>query len=332
MSERKVEASPDRRQFLAATGAAAGLSMFAGLDTGSTRAQDDKPPLVSAVVLGSAQDGGIPHAGCRCAHCQAARQDSSFRRRSPCLALLHHGERKVFLVDAGPDTAAQLDDLPADWKQPGARNPVDGVILSHAHIGHYTGLMYFGREVLGTSALPVYCSGSMGSFIRDNGPWSLLVDLGNIELRTIAPGSSYQLAADLSVEPFVVPHRAEFTDTLFFIIRGPQRRLLYLTDIDRWEGMDPPIEHLIERSDIALLDGTFHSPAELPGRDMSQIPHPPVVETAERLQGFVGKGGKRILFTHLNHSNLLLDADGVKLSELRNRGFDIACEGMSVAL
>lgn len=315
-------------------GSAIGMVAAAGLEVHSSalRAKQQKSSGsgVTAVVLGSSQDGGVPHAGCRCPHCEAARKDPRLRRRSPCLALLHHGERKAFLIDAGPDLPSQIDDLPPDWST--GRNPVDGILLSHAHIGHYAGLVHLGREVLGTSDLPVYCSEQFSTFLRENGPWSLLVELGNIDIRTIKPGQTVELVTGISVEPISVIHRAEFTDTLFFIINGPNHRLLYLTDIDRWPGLEPPIEKLISTVDVALLDGTFYSADELPGRDMSKIPHPPVVETMNRLSTIAEKGKTRIVFTHLNHSNLLLDADGKLMRDLRSGGFDIAFDGMEFAL
>ena len=326
--------SIDRRHFLKSVGAAAGIAAVGRLSdkekSGIVPANESSG--VTAVILGSAQDGGIPQAGCRCPHCEAARSEAGLSRRSPCLALLHRGERKAFLIDAGPDLPGQLVDLPRGWSGGVERNPVAGILLSHAHIGHYAGLVHLGREVLNTSGIPVYCSGQMTTFLRENGPWSLLVKLGNIELRTITANVPFSLASDLKIEPFSVPHRAEFTDTLFFIVAGPKRRLLYLTDIDRWQGLQPPIEELIKGVDIAILDGTFYSPEELPGRDMSKIPHPPVTETVERLGAIAAKGNTQIFFTHLNHSNLLLDADGRKLGELRGRGFDIVHDGMSFEL
>jgi pyrroloquinoline quinone biosynthesis protein B len=285
---------------------------------------------VTAQVLGSGQDGGIPQVACRKAHCTAAAQDHSLRRRSPGLALLHHGEKIPFLLDVGPDFPEQLNDLPAEWVN--VRNPVAGIFLTHAHIGHYTGLIHLGREVLGCDRVPVYCSAKMASFLRTNGPWSLLVKLKNIELVEIGPGQKITVADRLAVEPVLVPHRAEFTDTYAFIAHGPNRKLLYLPDIDRWEDLEPPIEEIITRVDIALLDGTFYSADELPGRDLSKIPHPFITRTMYRLSKQARTTDKQIIFIHLNHSNLVLDADGKRLADLRNRGFDIAYDGMSFDL
>ena len=286
--------------------------------------------VVEAVVLGSAQDGGVPHAGCYKDHCEAARNNPNLRRRSPSVALIDHGEKKIFVLDAGPDFDEQLEDLPQEYRK--GRNPVDGIFLTHGHIGHYTGLMFLSRPIMATEKLPVYCSASMAGFLRTNGPWSLAVELGNIELIVVKPWEPIKLTPNLTITPVPVPHRNEITDTLAFIANGPKQSLLYMPDIDRWEKLETPVEKLVQQVDYSLLDASFYSPDELPGRDMSKIPHPLVVDTMNRLQQIVTDGLAKVIFIHLNHSNLLLDADGVKLKELRERGFEIADDGMTIAL
>jgi pyrroloquinoline quinone biosynthesis protein B len=172
----------------------------------------------------------------------------------------------------------------------------------------------------------------MAAFLSDNGPWSLLVELGNIALRPLAAGQPVRLSPHLSVTPFSVPHRAEYTDTLAFVVTGPSCKLLFLPDIDRWESLQPPIERLVQEVDVSLIDGSFYSAEELPGRDMSKIPHPPISETIERLQKVADRGDRQLVFIHLNHSNLLLDADGKRLAALRARGYERGEEGMRFPL
>ncbi|MCG8374913.1 MAG: MBL fold metallo-hydrolase, partial [Chlorobiales bacterium] len=148
------------------------------------------------------------------------------------------------------------------------------------------------------------------------------------KLVKIKPGDIVKLAKDLQVEVIEIPHRAEYTDTLAFIAKGKKKRILYLPDIDRWEQLKPSIEEILSKVDIALIDGTFYSSDELPGRDMSKIPHPPIVESMNRFSDIAANGKTQIVFTHLNSSNLVLEADGIKLKNLRSRGFDIAYDGM----
>eukprot|EP00957_Ditylum_brightwellii_P156501 11911053-Ditylum_brightwellii.AAC.1 len=66
----------------------------------------------------------------------------------------------------------------------------DGIFLTHAHIGHYTGLMYLGREALGAVDVPVYAMPRMRSFLKNNGPWSQLVSLGNINIQNLEEKSA----------------------------------------------------------------------------------------------------------------------------------------------
>lgn len=278
---------------------------------------------VEALLLGSAQDGGVPQAGCRCATCEGARRDPSRRRLIACLALVDRGGGASWLVDATPDFPRQLDLLAA--RAPGC--PLAGIILTHAHIGHYAGLIHLGREAMGAAGMPLYATAAMAAFLMANGPWSQLVRLGNVAPRELAPGEPLALSPGLTITPLAVPHRAEFSDTIAILARGPRRRLFYCPDIDRWERWDHALPGLLAGADVALLDGTFYSGDELPGRDMAEIPHPPVVETAALLAG----SGVRAGFTHLNHSNPLLH-DGPERAWLAAQGHWVAREGMAWAL
>jgi pyrroloquinoline quinone biosynthesis protein B len=285
-------------------------------------------------VLGSAQDAGIPHIGCYCLNCQRARKDSRFARLKPSIAVLDMKNRKVFVVDASPDISLQFD-----WVRermgfdPAAKiNVPDGILLTHAHIGHYTGLMYYGYEGLNAAKIPVYCTSRMGSFMEQNGPWSQLVRLENIALRIIRPDEKISLTERISFSPLLVPHRDEYSDTVGFIIAGPKKRLLYIPDIRNWEAWNRSIAEEVGKVDYAILDGTFYSPDELPGRDLSKIGHPFILDSMDTLASAAKSGKSRICFTHLNHSNRALDPDGPEHKEITNRGFHLAMDGMEISL
>jgi pyrroloquinoline quinone biosynthesis protein B len=283
---------------------------------------------VHAVVLGIAQDGGVPHIGCRQQLCIAARRDPRLRRRVACLGLVDESSGLRFLIDATPDMPAQLESLHGGRPWPDPRRPVAGILLTHAHIGHYTGLMYLGREALGARAVPLYATPRMARFLRDNGPWAQLVALSQVELREIEPGRELALGPYLRVTPLLVPHRDESSDTVGFRVRGPARSLLYVPDIDKWERWDRKLEDEVSAVDVALLDGTFFEEGELPGRSMAEIPHPLVEETIGRL-GSLGRA--RVLFVHLNHTNRLL-WDAAARRRLAVRGFAVAGEGQELPL
>lgn len=278
---------------------------------------------VEALLLGSAQDGGVPQAGCGCAACAAARADPARRHMVASLALIDRGAGAAWVVDATPDFPRQLDLLAAH--APGCA--LAGIILTHAHVGHYAGLIHLGREVMGAAALPLLTTAAMAAFLTANGPWSQLVALGNVALRTLAPGEPAALSPDLAITPVAVPHRAEFSDTVAILAAGPRRRLFYCPDIDRWEPWEHDLPTFLAGVAVALLDGTFYSGDELPGRDMAAIPHPPVAETAATLAAAgVGAG-----FIHLNHSNPLL-RDGPERERLAAQGHWVGREGMAWAL
>lgn len=273
------------------------------------------PGGVEAIVLGIAQDGGVPHAGCNQTLCVEARRDPKKRRHVASLGLIDWISGKRFLIDATPDFGEQVEALGAI---------PDGILLTHAHIGHYLGLAQLGREVLGARGIPVYCTPSMARFLRANRPWSRLIELGNVTVREIEPGRELALTPRLRVEAVRVPHRDEDSDTVGYFVRGPDRSLLWLPDIDKWEKWDRSIAQVLQDHRLtAFLDGTFFDAGEIPGRRITDIPHPLVPETLERVGP---RPPARTVFVHLNHTNRLLwDADAVRA--LEQKGFAVAREG-----
>lgn len=275
------------------------------------------------VVLGIAQDGGYPHAGCKRDCCQQAWEDPKLRRNVACLAILDPESKQRWLIDATPDFRDQLRLLDG-LQAPAAGLGLDGILLTHAHIGHYLGLAQLGREVLGAHGVTVYAMPSMEAFLRSNGPWDQLVRLDQIEIHSIALGTPISLNPRLSVSAIQVPHRDEYSETVGYRIQGPTRSALYIPDIDKWEKWDRRIEDLLSDVDIAFLDGTFYADGELPGRSMSEIPHPFIVESLSRFAGLPAPVRARVHFIHLNHTNPAM----LEGSDARSR---ILAAGMSVA-
>ncbi len=277
---------------------------------------------VEAIVLGNAQDGGVPHLGCRQELCVAARKDPSKRHRVASLGLVDAAAGKRFLIDATPDFAAQVEEL---------GGMPDAILLTHAHVGHYLGLAQLGREVAATRDLPVYCTPSMARFLRENRPWSRLVERGNIAIREIEPGREFSLTPGLRATALKVPHRDEDSDTVAYLLQGPSGRLLWLPDIDRWEKWDRRLETFAAEAGLTMfLDGTFFSADEIPGRSIADIPHPLVPDTARRLTA-AGKPAARVYFVHLNHTNRLL-WDEAAIRELEAQGLSVAPQGLRISL
>jgi len=277
------------------------------------------------VILGIAQDGGAPHAACEKTCCIDKWHDSNLHNKVSSIGIVDPTSNEVWMIDATPDFAEQLYMLTNNNK----RN-LKGIFLTHAHIGHYTGLMHLGREVMGAKSTVVNVMPKMESFLRNNGPWSQLVDLKNISLSGLSDNKKVQLNSRLSIVPFKVPHRDEFSETVGYRIEGPSKSLVFIPDIDKWSKWQTDIIDIVENSDYSLLDGTFYDINELPGRDMSQIPHPFIVETMKLFKQSNKKDS--IYFIHLNHSNPALDKSSDEFQNIINNGFNISQRGNKLNL
>jgi len=274
--------------------------------------------LVEILLLGSAQDAGLPQSGCSCDNCVAARKDPQKVEYPSSVAIIHHNEKRFWIVDATPAFPAQLEMI----KEATDDYEFCGVFITHAHIGHYTGLMFLGKEVMNTHEMPVYVSAAVGKFLAENAPWSQLVDKGNIVLYTMEEGQPVQISPKTSVTGYFVPHRDEFADTFSFVIRGPNRNLFYCPDIDKWEQWKRDLRTFLTEIDIALLDGTFYSNDELPKERISKVPHPTVTSSCEKLEGI----HRKVTFIHMNHTNPLYK-DGKEKAELLKLGFGVGRRG-----
>ncbi len=320
----------DRRSFLAALGAGLLLpSRGWSLDPGSAS-------TLHALVLGTAQDAGVPQVGCYTPRCDRGRRAHAEGRGRfvSSLALVEPEEERYYLVDATPDITRQIDliDEPGFRRRAGERRPFDGIFLTHAHIGHYAGLAVLGNEGLGIRDTPVYCTAAMADFLTSNQPWAFLAEQGRIVPTPLDPGVVHRIDPLLEVELWPVPHRDEFADTVAFVFRGPGGSLLFLPDINAWARWDRDVAEAVRSVDAALLDGSFWSLDELPGRSVDDVPHPLMRRTMDRLQPVVDAGEGRVVFTHLNNSNPALDEGGPEQAEVRRRGFEIAREGLRIPL
>ena len=293
-------------------------------------APESAPQPWTVLSLGSAQDAGMPHLGCFAEICAQARADGL---HAPVASLAIVGEQGWYLVDATPDLPAQVHRMGSLPR---------GILLTHAHIGHYTGLMYLGKEGMHAQNMPVWCSAAMAEFLSKNAPWSQLVALGNLELRVFDDGrwegNCFPLESGLAVTALRVPHRDEFADTWAFSISHAlsselPRPVLYLPDIDRWQDWSEDIVALADWHSAVVVDGTFWDDGELGGRDMSAIPHPRARATMDLLQAVVDAGECEVVFTHLNHSNPLWNPQSPAYAELTRRGFHCTWpDGWSFAL
>ena len=288
------------------------------------QAQNDSSSLV---ILGIAQDGGSPQIGCDKSCCKTL-WENKISEKVTSIALIDNIENRFFFIDASPDITKQYQML----KSFSLNGSLGGIVLTHAHIGHYSGLLFFGKESLGARKINVYSMPKMSFFLKNNGPWSQLIQDKNIIINQLKNNTIQTLSKYISIKPIIVPHRDEFSETVGYLIKGDLKSALFLPDIDKWEKWDKKIEDFIKNVDYAFIDGTFYNGKEIPHRNMNEIPHPFVIETLERLKNLKKKHKKKVYFIHLNHTNPLLKPNNEITKEIIKRGYNIARTGMKFDL
>ena len=275
-------------------------------------------------VLGVVQDAGYPHIGCEKDCCKVVSPGDYF---VSCLGLVDKTNNKRYLFDATPDIHNQINLLE---KFPEA-NLIDGIFLTHAHIGHYTGLMYLGREGLGGKNIMVYALKRMARFLTKNGPWDQLVKLNNISIQTISNKEFVKLSENIFVIPIRVPHRDEYSETVGYKIIGKSKKILFIPDIDKWDEWKKSIIEEVKLVDYAFIDGTFYNGSEL-NRDMREIPHPSIEETLQLFSNQPLAERNKIYFIHINHTNpILTNKNGIR-DMIESLGFNIAERGLKFKL
>ena len=275
-------------------------------------------------VLGIVQDAGYPHIGCEKDCCKAVSPGDYF---VSCLGLVDKTNNKRYLFDATPDIHNQLNLL----EKFSDANLVDGIFLTHAHIGHYTGLMYLGREGLGGKNIMVYALKRMSKFLTKNGPWDQLVKLNNISIQTISNKEFVKLSENIFVIPIRVPHRDEYSETVGYKIIGKSKKILFIPDIDKWDEWKKSIIEEVKLVDYAFIDGTFYNGTEL-NRDMREIPHPSIEETLQLFSNQPVAERNKIYFIHINHTNpILTNKNGIR-DLVERLGFNIAQRGLKFKL
>jgi pyrroloquinoline quinone biosynthesis protein B len=286
--------------------------------------ENDNPYIV---ILGISQDAGYPQIGCDKECCKTYWDKRIEKQKVSCLALFDPGTNQKWIFDATPDFTEQMHE--ADKIQKGN---LSGIFLTHAHIGHYTGLIYLGREALNAKEIPVYAMPRMHDYLKSNGPWSQLLTLNNIKLLKLKADSSINLTDKISVTPILVPHRDEFSETVGYSIKTGSKSVLFIPDIDKWQKWDKDIKQLVKQHDHLFLDGTFYKDGELPGRNMSEVPHPFVQESIELFKDMSSVEKHKIWFIHFNHSNPLIDKSSNEYKDVKNKGFNVAIEGSRITL
>jgi pyrroloquinoline quinone biosynthesis protein B len=279
-------------------------------------------------ILGNVQDAGLPHIGCQHKFCND--KFNEFEEYfTTSLAVVDPINKKYILFEATPDLPYQLNYL--DKKIFKKFLLPESIFITHAHIGHYAGLMYFGREALGSKGLKVNVLPKMANFLQTNGPWSQLVEINNIKIQDLNFGVNVSELKNITITPIEVPHRDEYSETAGFIIEGKTKKALFIPDIDKWEKWDKDLKQLVNEFDYLLLDATFYDSKEI-NRDISEIPHPLVSETINLLDSLSNESKNKVYFIHMNHTNLMLDPMSELSKFIYSKGYNIARLGLKLDL
>lgn len=279
-------------------------------------------------ILGNVQDAGLPHIGCQHKFCND--KFNEFEEYfTTSLAVVDPINKKYILFEATPDLPYQLNYL--DKKIFKKFLLPESIFITHAHIGHYAGLMYFGREALGSKGLKVNVLPKMANFLQTNGPWSQLVEINNIKIQDLNFGVNVSELKNITITLIEVPHRDEYSETAGFIIEGKTKKALFIPDIDKWEKWDKDLKQLVNEFDYLLLDATFYDSKEI-NRDISEIPHPLVSETINLLDSLSNESKNKVYFIHMNHTNLMLDPMSELSKFIYSKGYNIARLGLKLDL
>ena len=276
-------------------------------------------------ILGTLQDGGYPQLGCELTCCSGIIKKERF---VSCLSIIDSIKNKFWLIDITPDFRDQIQIINDKVN----RIIPDGIFITHAHSGHYTGLLELGREVMNTTNLPVYVMSKMKLFLENNNPWKQLIKQGNVKLIQMEDDIAIPLSKELTICPFLVPHRSEISETVGFKIKSSTLSIIYIPDIDSWKEWEINISKLVKDNDILFLDGTFYHEEELKGRDIDEIPHPRIKDSMQILGGLDPLNRSKVYFTHLNHTNNALRDYTYEYKHIIDNGFKIAFEGLKFQL
>jgi len=274
-------------------------------------------------ILGTAQDGGFPHIGCQKKCCDDFYKGILPKQQVVSLGLVDKESQQKFLFEATPDISTQLADLEKNHLK--TNTIIDGVFMTHAHMGHYAGLLYFGKEALGKKDIPVYAMPKMKEFLSNNGPWSQLVTTQNIVFLDLQKDSIVPLSNALKVTPFLVPHRDEFSETVGYKIEGNTNSALFIPDINKWSLWEKNIVEEVKKVDYAFIDATFFKEGEI-NRPMSEVPHPFIEETVALFENESLATKNKVIFIHFNHTNPALQSNSRERNELELLGFKFATE------
>ncbi|MFG2352420.1 pyrroloquinoline quinone biosynthesis protein PqqB [Streptomyces sp. NPDC048521] len=291
------------------------------------------------VLLGTAAGGGVPRWNCACALCAAARNGRLPSRTRECAAVTGNG-RDWLLLNASPDLRTQLAATPALRPGPGPRDtPLRGVLLTDAEADHVTGL----AELRGAAGLKVYAAPPVRGVLAPApaapdhyASWEWVdrladggfVPAGGLVVTAHPADAEIPRYAQARVPggPWATAYRIED------LAGGGV--LLYAPCVGAWSLA---LDELCGEADCVLLDGTFFT-ADGPGTAVragagpAATDHAPVTGPDGTLAALARHLGVRRIYTHLDHTNPLLDPASPARARVAGEGVEVLPDGAELLL
>jgi pyrroloquinoline quinone biosynthesis protein B len=298
-------------------------------------------------VLGSAAGGGVPQWNCACDNCSAARAGRRPARTQSGLAVSADGKRWL-LLNCSPDIAAQIEAFTPLHPRALRGTPIAGMLFTDANVDHLGGLAVLRQSggdrgfILRSSAIVRKIAATQTAFAPFTQPphrW-LETPLGT----PCEPVSETDLVGnELTVTALAVEgttpgydgrRRARGAVVAYEIVDAARgARLLFAPVFSRIDGA---LRSAIDSAHVAFLDGTFYADDELESQHLlakraSALGHQPVGGEGGTLRA-LHASRSRVIFTHVNNSNPMLDPDSPAARAVREAPAEIAYDGMELSL
>lgn len=302
-------------------------------------------------VLGSAAGGGFPQWNCGCPNCRRLREGTirAVPRTQESVAV-SADDAEWFLLNASPEIRQQIEDFPGLHPRGPRHSPLSAVALTNGDLDHTLGLLSLRESYpLVVYATEAVCRGfTEGNTLYrtlqrfpEQVTWRVLQcgrsgDLAGADARpsrllleaVAAPGKP-----PIHLEGLAPPHPE---DNIGLSLRETEtgRRLAYFPAVAR---ITPAVRASLEGADCVFFDGTFWSSDELPALGLGtkraeEMAHLPVGGPDGSLARLAGLRAGRRIYIHVNNTNPILREDSAERRAVEAAGWEVARDGMEVAL
>jgi pyrroloquinoline quinone biosynthesis protein B len=306
-------------------------------------------------VLGSAAGGGFPQWNCACPQCMGVRTGSlKARARTQTQTAVSTDGSRWFLLNASPDLRQQILSS-ADLVPPaGSRNsPITSVVLTSADTDAVMGLLHLREfqplQIFATIAVRRILTEENSLFrvlARSNPPvkWETLPldrlmplvppstadKKSGLFCKAVSLNGSFPDYVSESLRNSLAPEEAVIGLTLVF----KEKKLFYAPNLP---GIGDHWLRCVEESDLAILDGTFWKDDELNSirkgsKSARQMGHLPLWGDRGLLRTAFRPSKTRRVLVHINNTNPILNDESPESRIVREAGWEIAYDGMELAI